>query len=908
MTLSQCGAGKLDHVQKLLGLSYDDRKTMLRDLGLSDAEALFDCIPDTIRRRDLDVGQEHSEHELKQLVHRLTVNDVSTLDCDSYLGHGCYEHEVPSVIDAVVSRGEFLTAYTPYQPEMSQGILAAIEEFQEQIKAFTNMQVVTCGHYDGNTALAEAALMAATKTKKKVILVDRSIYSLSRKILANYCFAKDINLVDVDITKAEDELSTELLERAAALLVHMPSTEGHEKKVSQLLSMCNQTGVVRIVSINPSYLPVFNFDLSTYADIVTMEGQSLGIHMHAGGAHLGIIACTNELRHLTPGRLVGSVTDIHGKRALALVFEDREQHVARERATSNICSNQALNAIRVGIFLKLTGKSGLTKRLHKSIRLANAFLAGLSLIPEITAPKSTNFFEFLISLPDENSLQNFVGAAKNDRVFCGVTRSVDTSLSPEQLKISITETKNIDHLERYIKCLASVLEADPAPAQKACRDSFEKWSHSKEDEGRFDAENSGSTEVSIVREYTAHTRKNFGVDTGSYPLGSCTMKYNPKRNDQIAELDKFRWTHPLQPSETISGLIKIYDQLKRDLCGLLGMDSVDLTPAAGAHGELKGLLIAKRFFADINEQHRNEVIIPESAHGTNPATAAMVGYQTITVKNDRDGNIDINEFRKAVSKNTAVIMITNPSTLGVFEKNIEEIITLTHEFGALAYYDGANMNALMGKTSPGHMGFDIAHINVHKTLSTPHGGGGPGAGPVGVREFLNKYVSPGFAQTGIEYNHTSIKSYAGHISVLLRAYCYIRSMGSQGLEQATEDAVLNANYLMKKLSSWLPPAFNRPCMHEFVIDGSQMSVDAVSLSKRLIDYNIHPPTLVGAGCVYYGDGLQKAMLFEPTESESKSELDFLVNTIEKIFNEAKLSDDFLDLAPYTTEIRRIASK
>jgi glycine dehydrogenase subunit 2 len=414
--------------------------------------------------------------------------------------------------------------------------------------------------------------------------------------------------------------------------------------------------------------------------------------------------------------------------------------------------------------------------------------------------------------------------------------------------------------------------------------------------------------VDVVRHFTNLSRKNFGVDTGPYPLGSCTMKYNPKRNDAYAELPGFRDVHPLQPAETVPGLRTLYAELQRDLAELTGMHAFDLSPAAGAHGELKGLLIARRHFAERGETHRCEVVVPDSAHGTNPATATMVGFNVKIVPTRPDGLIDIDALESVVGPATAVVMLTNPSTLGLFEREIERIARAAHRVGALLYYDGANMNALMGLCRPGDMGFDIMHINVHKTLATPHGGGGPGAGPVGVRGDLARFISGGFAQTGDTplAAQTKIKAFHGHVGVLVRAYAYIRTMGPDGLRQASMDAILNANYLQARLRDVLPAVFDTYCMHECLLDGSSLDVPVLDLAKRMIDYGIHPPTLMGAGCVYFDRALNAAMLFEPTETESKESLDQMVRSIQRIFDEIKHDRALVEKAPHSMSVSRLS--
>lgn len=421
------------------------------------------------------------------------------------------------------------------------------------------------------------------------------------------------------------------------------------------------------------------------------------------------------------------------------------------------------------------------------------------------------------------------------------------------------------------------------------------------------------SEVDAVRHYTGLSRNSHGVDNGAYPLGSCTMKYNPKRNDVVAELSGFRDVHPWQPAASIPGLWQLYAELEDFLAEITGMDAVSLQPAAGAHGELTGLLVIRKYFEQKSES-RNVIIIQDSAHGTNPASASMAGFKCRIVPTTAEGLIDIDALRAAVDENVAAMMLTNPSTLGLFEERIETVAEIVHAAGALLYYDGANLNALMGIVRPGDMGFDLVHVNTHKTLSTPHGAGGPGAGPVGVKSFLAAYlpvpvVVRGDGEVSLSWDRAQsigpVKAFFGHVAVLIRAYAYIRTCGPEGLKTASENAVLNANYLQARLGEFLPPVYKRLSMHECLLSGELLKVDSLDFAKRLIDYGIHPPTMVGAGCVYFPGDLRSAMLIEPTESESKQELDKLISVFEQVIRESSVDPEMVQTAPHTRSVRRI---
>lgn len=417
------------------------------------------------------------------------------------------------------------------------------------------------------------------------------------------------------------------------------------------------------------------------------------------------------------------------------------------------------------------------------------------------------------------------------------------------------------------------------------------------------------SEVDIVRHFTNLSNMNYGVDTGFYPLGSCTMKYNPKINEKLASLDKFLNIHPLQDEKTVQGSLEVMYKLQNMLAEIAGMDNVTLQPAAGAHGEYTGIRIIKAYH-DFNKNfEKKKIIVPDSAHGTNPATAAMVGYETVEIKSNKDGSINIENLKDALDKDVAGLMLTNPSTLGLFEKNIKEIADLIHEVDGLLYYDGANMNAILGKTRPGDMGFDVMHYNLHKTFSTPHGGGGPGSGPVGVKKFLKDFLPVPVVKKDenkyiLDYNLSNtigkIKGFYGNFGIMLRAYIYILTMGKDGLQKVSDLSVLHANYLMKKLKSHYKLPIDQVCKHEFVLSGLKDSnVKTLDIAKRILDYGYHPPT------IYFPLIIKEALMIEPTETESKETLDEFADVMIKIAKEAKKDKSKLENAPLNMPVRRV---
>lgn len=423
------------------------------------------------------------------------------------------------------------------------------------------------------------------------------------------------------------------------------------------------------------------------------------------------------------------------------------------------------------------------------------------------------------------------------------------------------------------------------------------------------------SEFDVIRHFTNLSHKNHDVDTGFYPLGSCTMKYNPKLNEDMARLGGFTGIHPLQPESTVQGALELMYNLDMQLSEIAGFARTTLQPAAGAHGEFTGLMIMKAYHKKNGDaDKRSKIIVPDSAHGTNPSTVYVAGYDVVEVSSNSDGSVNVDSLREVIAENPgeiAGLMLTNPSTLGLFEKSICEITGLVHEAGGLVYYDGANMNAIMGKVRPGDMGFDIMHYNLHKTMSTPHGGGGPGAGPVGVREDLVEFLPyPTVEKVGDKYTLDyerpnslgKVKSFYGHFTILVRAYTYILTLGAQGLREVSETAVLNANYMMHKLKENYKLPIDQLCKHEFVLAGikdKSTGVTTLDIAKRLLDFGYHPPT------VYFPLIIEEAIMVEPTETESKETLDEFIDAMNKIAQEAKENPEMLKNAPYNTPRRRI---
>lgn len=419
------------------------------------------------------------------------------------------------------------------------------------------------------------------------------------------------------------------------------------------------------------------------------------------------------------------------------------------------------------------------------------------------------------------------------------------------------------------------------------------------------------SELDLIRHYTALSKRNFGIDSGFYPLGSCTMKYNPKINEDVARLDGFANIHPNQPVKTVQGALEVMFYLQKSLEEITGMHEVSLQPAAGAHGEWTALMMIRAFHEENGDLNRTKVLIPDSAHGTNPASATVAGFESVTVKSNENGLVDLDDLKRVVDENTAALMLTNPNTLGLFETEIIEIANIVHDVGGKLYYDGANLNAIMGYVRPGDMGFDAVHLNLHKTFTGPHGGGGPGSGPIGVTKELAPFLpKPTIVKRNgaydFDYNRPRaigrVKPYYGNFGINLRAYTYIRSMGAKGLKKVSEYAVLNANYLMRRLEEEFELPYPVHCKHEFVLSGrkqKQLGVRTLDMAKRILDYGFHPPT------IYFPLNVEEALMMEPTETESKDTLDEFIEVMLEIAKDVRENPEIVQEAPHRTVVKRM---
>jgi len=869
------------------------RKEMLKVIGVKNFEELLDKtgVPEVLREKTNQVKNSIlpqkglSEIELKRYFMKLAEKNKDLDHWTSFLGAGAYEHYIPAALETLISRSEFVTPYTPYQAEASQGTLEALFEFQSLICELTGMDVANSSMYDGASALVEAAIMATNITGRKEILVSASLHPAYKKVLETYL--RNLNLeireIEYDVKLGTVDLNwlkVKTNEYTAAVIVQNPNFFGCIEALKKIGEITHSQGALFIVSVlEPLSLAILEAP-GKYADIVTGEGQSFGNPLYFGGPHLGFFATKKKFAPRMPGRLVGINKNKNGKDTYTLVWQPREQHIRREKATSNICTNNALNAIAATIYLYLLGGKGLKKLAEENLKKAyytqKMILANAGLKPKFSS-SSPFFNEFTLACNAESIKQKLL----KDRIFAGITWK-------DSLLVAVTETKTKKDINHFVEKIASFPLFKPIMSYPK----IEYLNFPSQYLRNSPLKIPNLSEPEVVRIFTRMSQRNFSVDTHFYPLGSCTMKYNPKMCERIAGLAGFKNIHPYQDKETVQGVLELGWKMEKALCEITGMDRFSLQPAAGAHGELLGMMIARAYHNERGDTARKKVVIPDSAHGTNPASCARCGYEAVEVKSKENGKIDIRLLKEVMNNEVAAVMLTVPNTLGLFESKILEIANIVHKKGGLLYLDGANMNALLGIARPKDMGFDIVHLNLHKTFGTPHGGGGPGSGPLGVTKELAKFLPvPTIEKTKdgkyyLCYGRTEsvgkIQAFYGNIGVLVKAYAYILALGREGLRKVSENAIINANYLRERLKDYYQVPYDQACMHEFVLSLKNLgayNIHVWDVAKRLIDYGIHPPTM------HFPQIVKEVLMIEPTETESKETLDRFVEAMIKIYQE-----------------------
>jgi glycine dehydrogenase len=893
--------------QRHIGPDAADQHAMLEALGFASRAAFIDAvIPESIRRQEtLPLGaftQPKSEAEALASLRKLAdQNQVFR----TYIGQGYYGTHTPAVIlRNVLENPAWYTAYTPYQPEISQGRLEALLNFQQMVIDLTGLAMSNASLLDEATAAAEAMTLLQRVGKPKSNLFYIADDVLPQTIEVVQTRAKPAG-IEVKVGPAADAATA----NAFGVLLQYPGANGDVRDYRALTDAVHAAGGHVIAAADLLALTLLTPPGEWGADVAIGNTQRFGVPVGFGGPHAAYMAVRDDFKRQMPGRLVGVTVDAQGKHALRLALQTREQHIRREKATSNVCTAQALLAIMASMYAVYHGPQGLKTIALRVNRVASIFAAGVQKLG-YTLTNDTFFDTVTIDSGANTTALHQAASAVQVNL-----RHVDA----KHVGVSVDETTTRDDLQKLFALFAEVagktetfdIDALDADAGASLPKALERTS----DYLTHPVFNRHHSEHEMLRYLRSLADKDLALDRTMIPLGSCTMKLNATSEMLPVTWPEFGQIHPFAPAEQTVGYRTMIDQLEQMLVACTGYAAVSLQPNAGSQGEYAGLLIIHAYHASRGEGHRNICLIPSSAHGTNPASAQMAGMQVVVVACDEQGNVDIADLKTKADKhaaNLAAIMITYPSTHGVFEANVREICEIVHAHGGQVYVDGANMNAMVGLTAPGQFGGDVSHLNLHKTFCIPHGGGGPGVGPVAVGAHLAKFL-PNQHSTGYQRDDAGIGAVSsapyGSAAILPISWMYIAMMGASGLTAATENAILAANYVAKRLAPHYPVLYSGTgglVAHECILDlrplkeTSGISVDDVA--KRLIDYGFHAPTM--------SFPVPGTLMVEPTESESLDELDRFIDAMIAIRDEIRAveegksdrEDNPLKHAPHTAAV------
>ncbi len=850
----------IEFADRHIGPSADGIAAMLEYLGLSSlAELIETAVPaDILDDGELPLASPLSEVEALAEMRRLAGKNVVTT---SMIGMGYYGTHTPTVIlRNLIENPAWYTAYTPYQPEISQGRLEMLLNFQTMVADLTGMDIANASLLDEATAAAEAMAMARrlSRATSDTFVVDADTHPQTIAVLETRATPLGVKLVISD-------LRTEPVEDCFGALISYPTSSGALHDDAALIEEVHQRGGMAVVATDLLALTRLRSPGEIGADVVVGSAQRFGVPMGFGGPHAGFMAIREDAKRSLPGRLVGVSKDAHGRPAYRLALQTREQHIRREKATSNICTAQVLLANVAAAYAVYHGPEGLIDIAERVHRLTGA-LAGA--VKSAGLESNETFFDTL-TIRAPGRAEEIVDDACRQGINL---RRIDQ----HRIGVSFDETSTIDELETLVGVFGAQLEPQVAldraeagiPA--ALRRSGDFLTHPVFHQYR--------SETEMLRYLRWLADRDIALDRAMIPLGSCTMKLNATTEMIPISWPEFANLHPFVPLDQAQGYLELFQGLEHDLAVMTGYDAVSLQPNAGSQGEYAGLLAIRGFHASRGEAYRDVCLIPASAHGTNPASASMAGLRVVLVATDDEGNIDVEDLRARAAENAdhlAAIMITYPSTHGVFEAAIREVCDIVHEHGGQVYLDGANLNAMLGVARPGAFGADVSHVNLHKTFTIPHGGGGPGVGPIGVRAHLAPFLPnhPLADEAGPATGVGAVSAAPwGSASILPISWAYNRMMGAPGLRRATEVAILSANYIAARLAEHYPVLYRGPgglVAHEAIIDlrgiteRTHVSVDDVA--KRLIDYGFHAPTM--------SFPVAGTLMIEPTESEPLAELD-----------------------------------
>ncbi|AEF89514.1 Glycine dehydrogenase (decarboxylating) [Delftia sp. Cs1-4] len=891
-----------EFVARHIGIAPEDEAHMLSAIGAASRDALIDAIVPPSIRRHQPMALPPAATEAQALAELKALAGRNQL-LKSFIGQGYYGTHTPGVIlRNILENPAWYTAYTPYQAEISQGRMEALVNFQTMVCDLTAMPIANASMLDEATAAAEAMTLAkrSVKSKSNRFVVAGDAHPQTIEVIQTRAAPLGIEVL---LANSLEEWNQLMEGDYFAVLAQYPATSGRIDDLRADVDKAHAKQAAFIVATDLLALTLITPPGEWGADIVVGTTQRFGMPMGAGGPHAAFMACRDEFKRSLPGRLVGVSVDVHGKPAYRLALQTREQHIRREKATSNICTAQVLPAVVASMYAVYHGPEGL-ERIARRVASYTAILArGLA---ELGAP--------LREVPSFDTLSLHTGAATQAIVERAVSMGANLRVYfKEYLCISLDETTTRADVELLWKIFARDGQTLPSFAafEKGVEPLIPDGLRRSSDFLTHPVFNTHRSETAMLRYIRQLSDKDLALDRSMIPLGSCTMKLNATSEMIPITWPEFAQVHPFAPADQQQGYAELDKQLRDWLCQATGYAGISLQPNAGSQGEYAGLLAIKGWHTSRGQSHRNVCLIPSSAHGTNPASAQMVGMQVVVTACDANGNVDMADLAAKCeqhSANLACIMITYPSTHGVFETQVKELCKLVHDHGGRVYVDGANMNALVGLAAPGSFGGDVSHLNLHKTFCIPHGGGGPGVGPVCVVEDLVPFL-PGHATAGLAGGTGAISAAPlGNAAVLPISWMYIRMMGAQGLTLATETAILSANYISARLRDHYPTLYageHGHVAHECILDLRQFKestgVMAEDVAKRLIDYGFHAPTL--------SFPVPNTLMVEPTESESLYELDRFVDAMIAIREEIRAieqgrlpqDDNPLKNAPHTAE-------
>jgi glycine dehydrogenase len=894
-----------------IGPREEDLQEMLSTIGVKSMEELISkTVPSSIRmENELDIPEAMTEVEYA--AHIKAIGAKNKL-YKTYIGLGYYDTVVPNVVKRnVLENPGWYTAYTPYQAEIAQGRLEALLNFQTMVSDLTGLELANASLLDESTAAAEAMIMLFNSRSRAA--TKRGV---SKFFVSADCFPQTIDLLHTRSTPLGIELiigdyhDVHLSDEFFGALLQYPAVNGEVKDLSEFTTKAHEVGASVAVAADLMSLVLLKSPGSWGADVVVGNTQRFGVPLGYGGPHAAFFATRNDFKRHIPGRIIGVSVDSQGNPALRMALQTREQHIKRDRATSNICTAQALLAIMASMYAVYHGPKGLkdiATNIHRKTAVLAAKLQAIGY--EI---QSDSYFDTLQVVPPKDvTITEIKELAETEHINL---RYIDN----RSVGVSLDETTNLGELQKLLEVFASVTKSDPVYVK--AEELTESTLALSTDFLRTDdflthpTFNSYHSETDMMRYIKRLENKDLSLVHSMISLGSCTMKLNAASELYPISMAEFANIHPFVPLYQTKGYQIVFNELEKSLCEITGFEAVSFQPNSGAQGEYAGLMVIDQYHKSRGDAHRKVALIPSSAHGTNPASAVMAGMKVVVTKCDEKGNIDVDDLRaraEEYSETLSCLMVTYPSTHGVFEESIQEVTKIIHDNGGQVYMDGANMNAQVGLTNPGLIGADVCHLNLHKTFAIPHGGGGPGMGPIGVAKHLAPFL-PGHSVVPMGGSQPiSAVSAApwGSSLILLISYGYIKMLGAEGVKKSTEYAILNANYLKTKLEGTyniLYSGKNNTVAHEMILDcrdfKKNAGVEAGDIAKRLMDYGYHAPTV--------SFPVAGTLMVEPTESESKAELDKFISAMIAIRKEVSeiengvsdITDNVLLNAPHTCKM------